>query len=287
MALAVIGEPRRCAARTAALLLVLLLGGACGGGGEGGDGTRPTMTPTRTPTATLPSPTRSPDGSDGPELPSPTRSPDDSDPAELPSVTRSPDRSDIPDEETPTGAEPSAEPTTEPPAPGSSEKAADASAEDEDVPAWVWWLVGALVAGTAVGLPLLVRARRRGRWRHELAAVEPEVAWFARVLLPELRQVGSLEQVAGGWTGGENRVVAAEDRLTALEPTAPSEPDRERARSLRDAVRLARGRVQQIAAPGLHDTWALDLDAVIADLEAALGPPAGTTSPAGERPPAG
>jgi hypothetical protein len=268
---AVVGEPRRCAARTAALLLVLLLGGACGGG-EGGDGTRPTMAPTRTPTATLPSPTRSADESDGPELPS---------------LTRSPSESDVPDEpreETSTGAEPSAEPTTEPVAPGSSEGAAEAPAADEDVPSWVWWLVGVLAVGTAAGLPLVARARRRGRWRRELAAAESEIAWFARVLLPGLRQVGSLEQVAGGWSVGEGRVAAAEDRLTALEPAAPTDADRERARSLRDAVRLARGRVQQLTTPGRHDTWASDLDAIIADLEAVLGPPAVATPAAGERP---
>ena len=66
------------------------------------------------------------------------------------------------------------------------------------------------------------------------------------------------------------RVVEVEDRLTALEASARSDADHTRARALRDAVRLARGRMQRIVEPGPHDTWALDLDAVMADLEAAL-----------------
>ena len=138
-----------------------------------------------------------------------------------------------------------------------------------------------LLAAAAVGIPLWVRARRRGAWRQELAAAESEVAWFARVLLPELRQVGSAEQLAGGWAVGRTRVAAAEDRLTVLESTAPDDPGRERARMSRDAVRLASGRVQQLSAPGPHDSWALDLDAIIADLEVVLGGPP-VTPPADE-----
>ena len=134
----------------------------------------------------------------------------------------------------------------------------------------VWWLV-LLVVGATVGIPLLVRARRRGAWRRELAWAESELVWFARVLLPELRQGGSLEQLTGGWAVGRTRVEAAEDRLTALESAAPDDASRERARTLRDAVRMARGRLQQLAGAGPHDTWALDLDAIIADLEVVLG----------------
>lgn len=253
------------------LLLVLLLAGACGGGeggGGGGDGSRPTISPTRTPTGTLPSPTGSP------EVPSPTRTPTRTDspvepPEETPTQTVSPEE---PPEESPAEAEPvpEPEPTTEP-SPSSSEGEADAPAEEEGVPSWAWWLLALLVVGAAVGIPLTVRARRRGAWRRELASAESEVAWFAHVLLPELRRVGSPEQLAGGWAVGEPRVVAAEDRLTGLESTAPDDPDRERARSLRDAVRQARGRVQQLAGPGPHDTWALDVDAVMTDLAVVLG----------------
>ena len=52
------------------------------------------------------------------------------------------------------------------------------------------------------------------------------MAWFARVLVPELGQSGSLDQVAGGWTVGANRIAAVEDRLTILEASAPDEATR-------------------------------------------------------------
>ena len=134
----------------------------------------------------------------------------------------------------------------------------------------MWWLLAALVLGTAVAIPLVVRARRRNAWRRDLAEAAGELAWFARELLPGLRQAGSREQVAGGWTVGQTRVAAAEDRLTVLESTAPDDAGRQRARSLRDASRQARSRMQLLTAPGPDDTWALDLDAIIADLEEAL-----------------
>ena len=85
--------------------------------------------------------------------------------------------------------------------------------------------------------------------------------------------MGSVEQVAGAWAVAAPRVTAAEDALTVLEPTAPDDAGQERARALRDASRVARQRMEQLVAPGLHDTWALDLDAIMADLAAALGPP--------------
>ncbi len=133
----------------------------------------------------------------------------------------------------------------------------------------MWWLLAALILGTAVAIPLVVRSRRRNAWRRDLAEAEGELAWFARELLPALRQVGSREQVAGGWTVGQTRVAAAEDRLTVLESTAPDDAGRLRAASLRDASRQARGRMQQHIGAG-SDTWALDLDAIIADLEVIL-----------------
>jgi hypothetical protein len=76
--------------------------------------------------------------------------------------------------------------------------------------------------------------------------------------------------VTGGWAVGRPRVATAEDQLTALEATAPSETDREKARLLRDAARQARERMEQLTGPGPHDTWALDLDDIIANLELVL-----------------
>ncbi|HET6651409.1 MAG TPA: hypothetical protein VFH10_02140 [Nocardioides sp.] len=254
----------------ASALLVMLLLVSCGGA-DGGSGDRPTIAPTRTPTVTLPSP----------EPPSPTRSPDRTERPELPSPSRSPERTESPDEpaaqpsSAPRAPEPAPEtptPTireTEEPAEGPADEAVGEPAADEGAPTWVWWLLAALVAG-AVAVPLVVRARRRRTWRQAVVEQAGELAWFARELLPGLRRTGSREQVAGGWAVGRGRVAAAEDRLTVLESTAPDEAGRQRARSLRDASRQARAHMERLTGPVPQDTWALDLDAIIADLERAL-----------------
>ena len=98
--------------------------------------------------------------------------------------------------------------------------------------------------------------------------------WFARDLLRELRLAGSHEEMAGGWAVSQKRVTAAEDELTVLESTAPDEAGRTRARSLRDAFRHARARMQLLVAPGQHDTWALDLDTLMIEMEGVLRPTA-------------
>ena len=120
----------------------------------------------------------------------------------------------------------------------------------------------ALVAAPDAGVP--------GSTPYDEAVAE--VTWFARELLPQLRRAGSVERMVGGWQVEAARVGAVEDRLTGLEATAPNDIDRARTRNLRDAVRVARGRVQELATPGQHPEWALDVDDVIASLEAALGP---------------
>lgn len=253
----------RAAARGLPLVAALLLLVSCGGG-DGEEGDRPEISPTRTPTASIPSV----------GLPSITRSEPTASP-ELPTITRSEPTSSPDEPTTQENSDPAEQPTSESvaaPSAGtdeSGEQSAQGSADD-DVPAWVWWLLAALVLGSAVAIPLIVRARRRNAWQRDLGGVEAELAWFARVLLPELRQVSSREQVAGGWAVGEPRVAAAEDRLTALEPTAPDDAGRRRALSLRDASRQARARMAQLAGPDPNDAWVLDLDAIIADLEAAL-----------------
>lgn len=287
----------RAVSRAAILLPVVLLLLVSCGGGDGDEGAGPTLSPTRTPTRTpteslpspeLPSISRTPTRTGSPERPSPTRSPGRTDSPEQPTPTRSPEPTDSPEQPIPTGspeqtnipngplteggsALPSLDPTaSETLVPDSTEAEDEApAAEDGSIPPWVWLLLAALILGTAVAFPLVVRSRRRNAWRRDLAEAEGEVAWFARELLPELRQVGSRERVAGGWTVGQPRVAAAEDRLTLLESSAPDDVGRERARSLRDASRQARGRMQQVTGPG-GDTWALDLDAIIADLELTL-----------------
>jgi hypothetical protein len=85
-----------------------------------------------------------------------------------------------------------------------------------------------------------------------------------------------LDQVVGGWNVASARVEAVEDRLTILESSAPSEGEGSRAVALRDAVRLATQRVDALAVVAPHHTWVLELDAVAADLEAALGIPTPT-----------
>ena len=169
-------------------------------------------------------------------------------------------------------------PTTLEPSPTSetSETPATVTAEDvaedegDGVPPWVWWLLAALLLATAVAVPLIVRSRRHAAWRRDLAEAEGEIVWFARELLRDLRHAHSPEEVAGGWTVGQPRVIAAEDRLAVLEASAPDQAGRDRTRELLDASRQARTAMQGLTGPGPHDTWMLDLDTVMDDLEQAL-----------------
>ena len=69
---------------------------------------------------------------------------------------------------------------------------------------------------------------------------------------------------------GQPRVVAAEDRLTVLESSAPDEVGRYRVRELLDASRHARGQMDTLTRPGPQETWMLDLDAIMDDLEQVL-----------------
>ena len=140
------------------------------------------------------------------------------------------------------------------------------------MPAGVWWLLAALVAGLAIGVPLVVRSRRRRAWQSDFATSQAEATWLTRELLPGLRRAGSREQVAGGWAVSSARVGALEDDLTALEATAPTDSHRARARALRDAVRAARVRVEALVVPGSDESTSAVLDGVINDLELALRP---------------
>ncbi len=218
--------------RAVGLALVVLLLGSCG---EPGSGDRPTTAPSRLQSA----------------LPSPT--------ATLPSATRSPER----EEEEETRSAPA-------PSPATSPAAEPTSAESSGAPSWLWWVLAAIALAVVVAVPLLVRARRRGAWRADLASAEDEVAWFARVLIPELRRMPSLAEAAGGWNVAAGRVVAAEDRLTALETSAPDDAARTRTRALRDVLRTARVHMQQLLESGSPDTVSRGLNAVAVELEAAL-----------------
>jgi hypothetical protein len=157
-------------------------------------------------------------------------------------------------------------------------ESADVDAEtstDEDgdvVPATVWWLVAAVVAGLAIGVALFLRSRRRKAWLADYATARAEAAWLTRELVPELRRSGSREQVVGGWGVASARVRALEDGLTALEATSPDEPGGANARALRDAVRSARVRIEALVAPGSDLSTSSELALVSTDLELALRP---------------
>jgi hypothetical protein len=97
------------------------------------------------------------------------------------------------------------------------------------------------------------------------------VAWFARVLVPELGQSGSLDQVEGGWTVEADRIAAVEDRLTVLAASAPDDTTRTSTRTLRDAVRASRGRVEELLESADPEAISPALSEVAAQLEAALG----------------
>lgn len=244
------GALLRTSLRLAGLTVILAFLASCGGGGAG-SGASPTASPSRS--------------GIGPPSASATAT------RSIPGPTRSPQRSESPAPASPTTPGES----TTPSSPATSSAPADSSSTDGTTPAWLWWLLGGLAVAACVAVPLLVRSRRRGAWNADLAAAEGEVAWFSRVLVPELRQGESTEHVRGGWTVAEARVAAVEDRLTALEASAPDDVGRTRARALRDAVRSARNRIRDV---GEGDAVApsREWDQVAATLEAALAGRVGT-----------
>lgn len=277
--------------RVGAVLLLPVVASLASCGDQSGD--RPTLDPSRSltdvpsVTATLPSPTRSFSRSPT-DTASATDAPTTDEPTEPPTTgpTEPPISTATSAPPTPTPTRTESEPTTaasspeQEPTPSASptpEATEDEKAEDDAAtPTWVWWLLGALVVALAVGVPLLVRARRRSAWQERLTAAEAEVAWFARELVPALRRDTSVDRLAGAWAVSSQRVVAAEDLLTSLVATAQDDARRARATELRDAVRAGRSRVESLAVGQDVSELALDLDEVAAGLEAALRPAAPT-----------
>ena len=150
----------------------------------------------------------------------------------------------------------------------------------------MWWLLAALVlAALAIGIPLLLRSRRRAAWQAELTAAEAEAIWFARELIPELKDAGTRERAAGAWGISSARVVAAEDQLTALTTSAPDDESGARATALRDAVRTGREQVEELLRTAPDVTYASGLDEVAVQLEHVL-PPVPPPPPAAPAPPA-
>jgi hypothetical protein len=128
-----------------------------------------------------------------------------------------------------------------------------------------------------VGVLLLRRARRRNDWARALSAAEAEVGWMAHELMPGLADRGSLEASSGAWAISLERVDALESALADLEATAYDDAGRLRARFLLDAVRRARGRVDDGLRGGDRQAFTTALFDVVADLEAAAGAAAPTT----------
>lgn len=279
--------------RVVVLAVAALLLSSCGDGGTVGSPTvAPSRSPGERPEATVPSATRTPareeTNAPSPEETQPTRtparpgttapSPEDTQPNPTRTVTRT--ETTAPE---PTSAQPNptrTETRTETVTPTQSQAASPTSpavvptsSETSDTPSWLWWVLIAFLVALAVAIPLVVRSRHRRAWRDDLASAEQEVAWFARTLIPDLRQTGSVEAAAGGWAIAASRVSAAEDRLTVLEASAPDEDAEARAATLRDAVRSARTRLDTLRQSSSPATMSQDLDTIATDLESALTPP--------------
>lgn len=168
---------------------------------------------------------------------------------------------------------PTPQPATPTPTPtaAQTEAVTPTSSDTSSTPAWLWWLIGAIVLAVAVVSTFLIRRNNRKQaWADRLSSSEADVAWFARELIPHLSQAPSVQQIAGGWRISSDRVIAAEDRLTSLEAAAIDDVGRGQARTLRDAVREARARLDALAVVGDMATALSQLQGAAGELEAAL-----------------
>ena len=138
------------------------------------------------------------------------------------------------------------------------------------MPVGVWWLLAAVLLGLAIAIPLLVRSRRRKAWQSDFDEAMGEVTWLARELLPELGRTGSRAQAAGGWAVSAERTRLLQDRLTALEATAPDDAARAHARTLHDAVHAARESLRTLDSGRPDASLAPQLASIATDLESAL-----------------
>jgi len=235
--------------------------------------------PSTEPSVIVPeSPTPEPSDEPSTEPPNETPTPDETtpEPTKTPTKTKTPPPTKsvvVTETVTPT-QEATPTPTETPtatPSPTVSAAGEPVDAEDGGVPAWLWWVLAALLAGLA--LWLFLRARRASAWDAELAPVEAEVDWFGRELLPQLQQTRTPDALAGGWHVSAARVEAAEDQLTGLEASAPDQTRAARARTLRDAVRTSRTEVDTLVANRDQASTPVVLAAATTRLLAALDPP--------------
>ena len=272
---------------------------SCGGSGPGQPSRSPSLSretsralaePSATATV-LPAPTETlaPTETSAPtETPAPTGAP-------RPTVTRTPAPNPTPPTHTETAtatttatvtlppptvpatptvtAGPTTQPATSAPTPttAQTEAVTPTSSDTSSAPAWLWWLIGAIVLVVGVVSAVLIRRNsRKQAWADQLSSSEADVAWFARELIPQLSQAPSVQQISGGWRISSSRVVAAEDRLTSLQASASDDVGRGQAQTLRDAVRDARARLDSLAVVGDMPTAMSQLQAAAGELEAAL-----------------
>ena len=263
------------AAPATALLLAALLAGCAGTGSP--DRPSPSRSITGSITASIPSPTRSPSRAPSqsastapapsasgtlPGSPSRSRSTSSSEQASPTESSATPSQSSV------VGSS-SGQPSESAASSAADNPNAEGEAADDGIPSWVWWLLAALCLLAATLTAVLVpRARRRRAWDAALAGNEAEVSWFARELLPVLQRAP--DELAGGWHVGVERVSQAEDELTGLSGSSPDSVRRDRAHQLRDAVRAARHRVEELLVSPDRTTIAPALDTISAQLVAAL-----------------
>ena len=95
-------------------------------------------------------------------------------------------------------------------------------ASSSSPPAWVWWLLGLLLALVAGGLVLLgVRGRRARRdWEARLAEAVAESTWLAHEFLPYALRAGPAVNRRDAWTAFRPRVQALVNNLNAVVATA-------------------------------------------------------------------
>ena len=210
----------------------------------------------------------------------------------LPSRSASPSRSGVLPSRTPvaTPTQPATPPRTVAPAPTlqpatpaatQTQAVVATSSSTTSTPAWLWWLIGAVVLAVAVtGAVLLHRRGRRRAWAEQLGAAAAEVTWFARELIPQLGRSPSAQQMLGGWQISASRVIALEDRLTRLEAEAVDDTSRGQARALRDAVRGARTHLDALTTAWDMSAAMNHLRAAAAELEATLASVGPSTQPA-------
>jgi len=95
-------------------------------------------------------------------------------------------------------------------------------ASSSSPPAWVWWLLGLLLALVAGGLVLLgVRGRRARRdWEARLAEAVAESTWLAHEFLPYALRAGPAVNRRDAWTAFRPRVQALVNNLNAVVASA-------------------------------------------------------------------